>query len=327
LTGLSEDRVFARHRRRTGAVLIIGVGAVGGLLAGKLAKLGISPLSLVDCDTLDVENLVRHPLGAEDLGKPKASALASRINRDFPVCDARGLNVDFLRLPVGKQRDLMRDVSVVVGATDSPECQRRINEVSLATETVAVYPGIWSGDHVGEAEVGEIFWVLPGRHSPCYLCATSWRNADVRAEARGGTGADVELLVLATLWVVAGLLDPHDPRAAILDHERTHILVHGLMPHSPSVQEIFSSSNLRNVRVPFPRQPCPACGGQALPSPREGSQPTPPLQSPPKPNPPPARNLSVGDIIGIALGLLVIIGVGLIFLTLLIAWIKSGFIT
>lgn len=262
MTDLSEERVYARHQRRTGAVLIVGAGAVGGFLAVELARLGISPIVLVDHDVLAVENLVRHPLGAEELGKHKASALASRIRREFPLCDATGYDVNFLQLPPGRQQALAREAPVVIAATDSAPCQRRINEVCIATETIAVYPGVWVGDHVRDAEVGEIQWVLPGRHTPCYLCATSWRPEGAGAEARGGTRADIQVLVLALVWVVAGLINPDDERARMLDPERTLILVHGFMQPSRAVEDLFSTSNMTAIRVPFPQRPCEACGGQ-----------------------------------------------------------------
>jgi hypothetical protein len=59
---------------------------------------GEDPLRLVDRDVLEVENLVRHPLGAPALGLPKAPALAARICREFPPCHATGLHADFLEL-------------------------------------------------------------------------------------------------------------------------------------------------------------------------------------------------------------------------------------
>ena len=184
-------------------MLIVGVGAVGGFLAEELARLGISPLRLVDHDRIEVENLVRHPLGASAVGLPKASTLADRIHNDFPACDVIGIDANFLELPSNEQLRLVREADLVVAATDSVECQRRINEVCLAAEAIAVYPAVWVGTHVRDAEVGEILWVLPGRHTPCYLCMTAWRPTGPGAEARGGTRADIKVLVLATVWVLS----------------------------------------------------------------------------------------------------------------------------
>ena len=260
MTRHSEERVYARHRRRRGSVLIIGGGSVGGFLAEELAHLGFSPLMVIDRDYLEPENLPRHVLGAQDLGEPKAPALARKISTAFPLCRIAGLHADFERLPLKEQRRLIGAFDVVVAATDSNDCQRRINELCLSQQVPAVYPGVWVGGDIPDAEVSEVLWVLPDRRTPCYLCATGWREAGGNAEARGGTGADIRTVVQAAVWVVAALLEPNDPRAALLNDERTLLLVHSFMPMSDAVAPLFARGHLRAVRVPFPATPCPACG-------------------------------------------------------------------
>ena len=259
-----EGRIYARHRRREGAVLIVGSGAIGGFLAEQLARMGISPIHLVDPDRLEVENLVRHPLGASALGQPKASALAGEIRRDFPLCNAVGVDADFLELPANEQFRLASLADVVVAATDSVQCQRRVNEIALAAGKPAVYPAIWVDPRIRDAEVGEILWMLPGRHTPCYECANSFRGEASDTEAARGARVDIQLIALTAAQVVAALLDPTDEHSAILDPQRTVIYVHGLSPTSPSIRAIFPASGLQslNVRVPFPPLPCPVCGGR-----------------------------------------------------------------
>ena len=143
MTEVTEDRVYARHGRRTGAVLIVGAGAVGGFLAEELARIGISPLWLVDPDALEVENLVRHPLGAQFLRQPKAQALAAKISLEFPVCEAIGRKDDFLALPEAEQLRLVSLADVVVAATDNFTCQQRVNRICLRAQVPAVYPAVW----------------------------------------------------------------------------------------------------------------------------------------------------------------------------------------
>jgi molybdopterin/thiamine biosynthesis adenylyltransferase len=264
-TTISESQAYLTHRRRTGAVLVIGAGSVGGALAVQLARLGVSPIYLVDLDVLEVVDLVRHPLGAEGLGQPKAFALADRIRRDFPLCHAQGINMNFLDLPEKEQLRLARNADVVVASTDSVRCRRRINEVCLVAEVPAVYPGIWRDDDLRDAEVSEVLWVLPGRHTPCYWCAFGSRSQADAVEVERGAGADIQFLVLVTLWVIAGLLDPADARAAILDPEQTLIMVHGIMPPSRKIKELFGQTSIVHVGVSFPETRCPACGGERSP--------------------------------------------------------------
>ena len=264
MTRITEDRAFDRHPRRRGAVLIIGAGAVGGLLAEELARAGISPLVLVDPDLLEVENLVRHPLGAASLGRPKSTELAERIRADFPLCEAVGIRADFLQLRRAEQRRLVNEADLVVAATDNFECQRQVNRVCFAAEQPAVFPAVWVDRRLRDAEVGEVLWVVPGRHTPCYECAVAFRQASADAQAARGTRRDIQLLVNVTTQVVTDLLDLDDPRSRILDPGRTCIYVHGFTPTSPGIRDSFPTHGLRNVNVhvPFPETPCPGCGGR-----------------------------------------------------------------
>lgn len=249
-------------------MLIVGAGAVGGFLAEELARIGFSPLRLVDPDTLAVENLVRHPLGAPALGQPKAPALAAKIRRDFPPCETTGLRADFLELSPAEQRSLAAQADVVVAATDSVTCQRRINRVALAAGKPAVYPAVWVDSRVRDAEVGEILWVLPGRRTPCYECAAAFRHAGSDAQAARGARVDIQLVVLATAQIVAALAHPGGDRSAILDPDRSAVYLHGLTPTSPGVRAVFPAQGLssRTVRVPFPALPCAACHGRRSPA-------------------------------------------------------------
>ena len=127
-----------------------------------------------------------------------------------------------------------------------------------------MYPAVWVDPRIRDAEVGEILWVLPGRHTPCYECAAATRLGAPDAEAARGARADIQQVSLAAARVVAALLDPSDEQSAILDPERTAIYLHGLTPTSRGIRRIFPIEGLqsRNVQVHFPPEPCPVCGGQ-----------------------------------------------------------------
>lgn len=295
----AEDRVWARHRRRTGSVLIVGAGAVGGFLAEELARMGFSPLRLVDPDTLAVENLVRHPLGAMALGRPKAPALAEKMRCDFPPCEITGLRADFLDLPGSEQEALAAEADVVVAATDSVACQRHVNRVALAAGKPAVYPAIWVDLRIRDAEVGEVLWVLPGRRTPCYECAAAFRKSAADAQAARGARVDIQLVVLAAAQIVCALADPGDDRSAILDPRRSAVYLHGLTPTSPGVRAAFPTPGLssRNVRVPFPTRPCPACHAQR-PAPAHAPSPTSPSHADDDPDPE-RPSVSVFAVIGL----------------------------
>ena len=66
-------------------VVVIGCGSVGSYACASLASCGVGNLQLLDHETLESANIHRHLLGAIDLGRNKAEALADRLQERFPL--------------------------------------------------------------------------------------------------------------------------------------------------------------------------------------------------------------------------------------------------
>jgi hypothetical protein len=67
------------------SVLIAGLGSVGSKLVPFLESAGITEFHFVDPDVLGVENIGRHLLGLNDVGKNKAAAMADHLQRRNPL--------------------------------------------------------------------------------------------------------------------------------------------------------------------------------------------------------------------------------------------------
>lgn len=65
-------------------IVVIGVGALGSMVVEDLARLGVTDLLLIDSDVVEVGNLVRHSLTINEVGQPKALAVAERLNAILP---------------------------------------------------------------------------------------------------------------------------------------------------------------------------------------------------------------------------------------------------
>jgi hypothetical protein len=61
--------------------VLVGAGALGSQVLNNLARLGIGRWTLVDNDFLYPHNLARHALSSDQIGEPKALALAHQINQ------------------------------------------------------------------------------------------------------------------------------------------------------------------------------------------------------------------------------------------------------
>src|SRR5262245_31847108 len=73
-------------RLATCQAMVMGVGAVGRQVAIQLASVGLLDLTLIDPDTVQVENLAPQGYWPEDLGRQKVEATAAlcrRINPDM----------------------------------------------------------------------------------------------------------------------------------------------------------------------------------------------------------------------------------------------------
>jgi hypothetical protein len=87
---MSRDAVHSRDAASAASladkhVVLVGVGSLGSQVATQLARAGVGHLTLIDPDILNAENLGRHVLGIDDLGRYKVDAMRDRLMRDVPT--------------------------------------------------------------------------------------------------------------------------------------------------------------------------------------------------------------------------------------------------
>jgi sulfur carrier protein ThiS adenylyltransferase len=67
--------------------VVVGVGAVGRQVALQLSALGVPRMTLIDPDTVSVENLAPQGFWESDLGRSKVEAVAEVAKRQFPAIE------------------------------------------------------------------------------------------------------------------------------------------------------------------------------------------------------------------------------------------------
>lgn len=88
------DPAYVRARGGAAALMtakrvaVLGCGSLGSEIADALVSCGVGALALVDPDVLTWDNVFRHALGAEAIGKYKADALAARLKERYPGVQA-----------------------------------------------------------------------------------------------------------------------------------------------------------------------------------------------------------------------------------------------
>ena len=101
-------------------VTIVGIGAIGSLLADQLCRCGIGQLLLVDSERMRPGNSIRHLLSLDAVGQHKTEAVVRHI-RTVGLSPSNGLSSRRIALRAPDQAaSVFEDVDLVVDATGNP---------------------------------------------------------------------------------------------------------------------------------------------------------------------------------------------------------------
>lgn len=138
LAGLAEARI-----------VVVGAGSLGAPVACELAKAGTGRLDIFDCDDYDLNNTVRHVLGGEMAGEPKADAVADYCVRLNPFSEVHAHN-----LCLGDSDeahalldDLLADAPLVIDTTGAPTVGRFLAEKTSARGVPLIVAGLTAASH------------------------------------------------------------------------------------------------------------------------------------------------------------------------------------
>jgi molybdopterin/thiamine biosynthesis adenylyltransferase len=107
-------------------IAIIGCGSVGSEVARQLASAGLENILLVDYDVLEIENVYRHFLNAENIGEEKRTALAFDLKKRYPYVNATVMPQKTLESCLDSS--FLSGVDGIICATGSPTEERYFNE-------------------------------------------------------------------------------------------------------------------------------------------------------------------------------------------------------
>jgi molybdopterin/thiamine biosynthesis adenylyltransferase len=151
-------------------VTILGCGSLGSKIAANLAATGINRFHLVDFDHFEPGNAVRHELGVESFGLPKAFALLKRLSSLNPLV---AINSDYLLFsatsvaPFEHEQTFFNFVKkshLIIDATALHSASHFVNKLSFELGVPALYASVTNG-----AWGGEIVRAVPGK-TPCWMC-------------------------------------------------------------------------------------------------------------------------------------------------------------
>ncbi len=256
LAEIGPDFIHGRNLNfpslRDKRIVLIGCGAIGGYLAEGLVRLGAGTgtgeLMLVDSDVLAPGNLGRHTLGMNALRQTKVSALASRLDLEFPHARVTPQN-RATRLPA----DLVGDL--VVNATGEEALSEAVNFHRLGLPEYRRPPTL----HVwvtGEGACVQALWVDEQKYA-CFRCL---RCNDAKRSKRFdlGLGGDGLRVLGCTAFTPYAVSAPMSAAALALD------MVAAWM--SGDVSPRFRTRAVEGAEIRMPKNAdvrplpgCPAC--------------------------------------------------------------------
>ena len=124
----------------TDSACIIGVGGLGCPSSLALLHSGVTELTLVDPDVVELSNLHRQLWHTEaDLGRPKVESAASKIREQFPRVTVQTRQE---RVTASNAAELFAGHSVVIDATDGVETKFLLSDTAVQTGTTLIYGGV-----------------------------------------------------------------------------------------------------------------------------------------------------------------------------------------
>src|SRR5512135_3299551 len=236
-------------------VLMVGAGGLGSPSAYYLAAAGVGTIGIIDNDVVDISNLQRQILHANDrVGTPKvesAKKTLEALNPDIKVVPYQA------KLTSANIMEIIKDYDLVVDGCDNFPTRYLVNDACVLTGKPNVHGSIFQFE--GQASV-----FYPGK-GPCYRClfpeppppgaAPSCAEAGVLGVLPGLVGC---VQALETIKIILGVGKPLIGRMVYFDTLSMELRIHKLRkdpncpvcgPH-PTVTKLIDYEEFCGLRNP-----------------------------------------------------------------------------
>lgn len=151
-----------QERLEGSRVLLVGCGALGGVLAQTLTRAGIGELVLVDRDVVEESNLPRQVLFEDRHARERVLKVAAGLESLQRIGGPTRFETHAQHVDADTIEDLAEGCDLVLDGTDNLGTRYLINDWCVENDVPWVYGGV-----VGSG--GLVMPVLPG-HGPCLRC-------------------------------------------------------------------------------------------------------------------------------------------------------------
>mgnify|MGYP000070736376 CR=1 FL=1 len=204
-----------QQRLKAASVAIIGAGGLGGPAALYLAAAGVGRITLIDPDTVGLDNLQRQiQFATRDVGQPKAETAASGLQSLNPHIGVSAVNS---ALEAENAETLLRGADLVLDGCDDFPTRFAANATChhLGLPLVSGAVGRWTG------QVG-VFASGVDPDTPCYQCFVPSIPPDAETCERVGvigalTGVVGSMMALEAIKWITGAGAPLTGRLWLYD--------------------------------------------------------------------------------------------------------------
>lgn len=224
------------------SVLIVGMGALGTVLANHMVRAGVGHVRFVDRDYVEASNLQRQMLyDEEDAAQsiPKAVAARQKLAK---VNSAVKLDEIVADVTVDNIEQLLDGVDLVLDGTDNFQTRYLLNDACFKYGIPFVYGGA-----VASRGMSAIF--VPGQ-TACLRCLI---------QPTEGSGETCD-----TIGVIAPIVD------IVASYQTAEAMKHLVGDTSSRRNSLVTMDIWHNhyyeMKLPSPRSDCPVCSGQHYPA-------------------------------------------------------------
>lgn len=166
-----HDEITYLRKKKIG---LIGLGALGSVIAAELTRSGIGNFVLIDFDKLEVQNIGRHDLTLKDLDKYKVYAVKEKIQDINPLAKCECYNFDVLDDYSFNLYNLL-SCDLVVSTLDNQEAKYAIDSTLISDGKKVVYAGVFYNSIAS-------YVIVSDRRMACFQCASN--HMDIMAEKK-----------------------------------------------------------------------------------------------------------------------------------------------
>jgi adenylyltransferase/sulfurtransferase len=139
-TMLNDFGEEGQKKMAASSALVVGVGGLGSVVCTCLTAAGIGKLRMIDADVISLHNLQRQTLYRENqIGKSKVLEAAKQLRLLNSTVEIEAVH-DYKKKK--NAIDLIKDVAIVVDATDNFKSRYLINDVCVGLNKPFVYGAI-----------------------------------------------------------------------------------------------------------------------------------------------------------------------------------------